>query len=51
MFLVSSEIHLSSLLGNLVAGGQVSKNAHIDSAVNPKWRTAKTHVSSLTLEG
>ncbi|KAF8527009.1 FAD-binding domain-containing protein [Hysterangium stoloniferum] len=29
---------------NLVAGGQVSKNAHIDSAVTPKWRTAKTHM-------
>ncbi|KAF8529329.1 FAD-binding domain-containing protein [Hysterangium stoloniferum] len=24
--------------------GQVSRNAHIDSAVNPKWRTAKTHM-------
>ncbi|KAF8527011.1 FAD-binding domain-containing protein [Hysterangium stoloniferum] len=24
--------------------GQVSKNAHIDSAVTPKWRTAKTHM-------
>ncbi|KAF8529330.1 FAD-binding domain-containing protein [Hysterangium stoloniferum] len=32
------------ILGGLVAGGQVSRNAHIDSAVNPKWRTAKTHI-------
>ncbi|KAF8528285.1 hypothetical protein JB92DRAFT_3139728 [Gautieria morchelliformis] len=28
----------------LVAGGQVSRNANISSAVTPKWRTAKTHV-------
>ncbi|KAF8527010.1 FAD-binding domain-containing protein [Hysterangium stoloniferum] len=34
---------VAGVLGNLVAGGQVSKNAHIDSAVTPKWRTAKTH--------
>ena len=27
--------------------GQVSANAHIDSAVNPAWRTAKAHVSIL----
>ncbi|KAJ6481261.1 FAD-binding domain-containing protein [Mycena vitilis] len=32
------------ILGNLVAGGQVSDNADIESAVNPAWRTAKTHV-------
>ncbi|KIJ22835.1 hypothetical protein M422DRAFT_217733 [Sphaerobolus stellatus SS14] len=32
------------VLGHLVAGGQVSKNVVIDSAVNPKWRTAKTHM-------
>ena len=25
--------------------GQVAANAHIDSAVNPAWRSAKTHVS------
>src|ERR1700753_3208435 len=34
----------SSILGNLVAGGKVSDNANISNAVNPKWRTAKTHV-------
>ncbi|KAF8527012.1 FAD-binding domain-containing protein [Hysterangium stoloniferum] len=34
----------AGVIGNLVAGGQVSKNAHIDSAVTPKWRTAKTHI-------
>lgn len=27
--------------------GQVSKNANIDSAVHPEWRTAKTHVVTL----
>ncbi|KAF8527013.1 FAD-binding domain-containing protein [Hysterangium stoloniferum] len=32
------------VLGNLIAGGQVSKNAAIDSAIHPKWRTAKTHI-------
>ncbi|KAJ7020168.1 FAD-binding domain-containing protein, partial [Mycena alexandri] len=32
------------ILGHLVAGGQVSDNAHIDSAVTPAWRTAKTHI-------
>ncbi|KAI0044755.1 FAD-binding domain-containing protein [Auriscalpium vulgare] len=29
--------------GILVAGGKVSENANISSAVLPKWRTAKTH--------
>ena len=29
----------------LFVKGQVSKNADIQSAVNPKWRTAKAHVS------
>jgi hypothetical protein len=24
--------------------GKVAQNAHISSAVNPAWRTAKTHV-------
>jgi hypothetical protein len=27
--------------------GQVAANAHIDSAINPAWRSAKTHVSIL----
>ena len=27
--------------------GQVAANAHIDSAVNPAWRSAKIHVSIL----
>lgn len=35
---------VQSVLGHLVAGGQVADNAHVDSAVNPAWRTAKTHV-------
>jgi len=32
------------ILGNLVAGGQVSANAGISSAVHLAWRTAKTHI-------
>ncbi|KAF8577474.1 FAD-binding domain-containing protein [Ramaria rubella] len=35
---------VTGVLGNLVAGGQVSRNANISNAVNPKWRTAKTHM-------
>ncbi|KAH9985248.1 hypothetical protein BJV77DRAFT_965658 [Russula vinacea] len=35
---------IQSILGHIVAGGQVAANADIDSAVNPAWRTAKTHV-------
>ncbi|KDR76424.1 hypothetical protein GALMADRAFT_279116 [Galerina marginata CBS 339.88] len=34
----------TNILGNLVAGGQVSQNANISNAVNPAWRTAKTHM-------
>ncbi|KAF8577476.1 FAD-binding domain-containing protein [Ramaria rubella] len=34
---------VTRILGNMVAGGQVSRNANISNAVNPKWRTAKTH--------
>jgi hypothetical protein len=30
-----------------IHAGQVAANAHIDSAVNPAWRSAKTHVSIL----
>ena len=30
--------------------GQVAANAHIDSAVNPAWRSAKTHVSVLSIQ-
>jgi len=32
------------IFSHLVAGGQVSLNANVSNAVNPKWRTAKTHV-------
>ncbi|KAI0274188.1 hypothetical protein BGY98DRAFT_936045 [Russula aff. rugulosa BPL654] len=32
------------VIGILIAGGQVAANAHIDSAVLPAWRLAKTHV-------
>ncbi|KAK0431072.1 hypothetical protein EV421DRAFT_201864 [Armillaria borealis] len=32
------------VLGCLVAGGKVSENAYIDSAIHPAWRTAKTHI-------
>ncbi|KAK0490009.1 FAD-binding domain-containing protein [Armillaria luteobubalina] len=31
------------ILSCLVAGGKVSENAYIDSAIHPAWRTAKTH--------
>ncbi|KAK0186502.1 FAD-binding domain-containing protein [Armillaria mellea] len=34
----------SAVLGLLVAGGKVSENAFIDSAIHPAWRTAKTHI-------
>jgi len=37
------DLYTARILISIV--GQVSKNAHIDSAVTPKWRTAKTHVS------
>ncbi|KAK0225640.1 FAD-binding domain-containing protein [Armillaria fumosa] len=33
-----------AVLGHLVAGGKVSENAYIDSAIHPAWRTAKTHI-------
>ncbi|KAJ3575466.1 hypothetical protein NP233_g1083 [Leucocoprinus birnbaumii] len=32
------------ILSHLVAGGKVAANAEIDNAVNPGWRTAKTHL-------
>ncbi|KAJ3876731.1 FAD-binding domain-containing protein [Lentinula edodes] len=32
------------IFGNLVAGGKVAENANISMALNPAWRTAKTHV-------
>jgi len=35
---------INAVLGLLVAGGQVAANSNIDSAVNPAWRTAKTHI-------
>ncbi|PBK73639.1 FAD-binding domain-containing protein [Armillaria solidipes] len=34
----------AAVLGHLVAGGKVSENACIDSAIHPAWRTAKTHI-------
>ncbi|KAK0505036.1 FAD-binding domain-containing protein [Armillaria luteobubalina] len=37
------------VLGHLVAGGKVSENACIDSAIHPAWRTAKTHVTNICL--
>ncbi|KAJ7265055.1 hypothetical protein C8J57DRAFT_1230086 [Mycena rebaudengoi] len=33
-----------NIYGHLVAGGQVSANAHISSALHPAWRTAKVHL-------
>ncbi|KAF8577475.1 FAD-binding domain-containing protein, partial [Ramaria rubella] len=35
---------VTGILGNMVAGGQVSRNANIGNAVTPTWRTAKTHM-------
>lgn len=35
---------LRRIFGNLVAGGKVAENANISMALNPAWRTAKTHV-------
>jgi len=35
---------IPAVLGHLVAGGQVAANANISSAINPAWRSAKTHV-------
>ncbi|KAJ6514419.1 FAD-binding domain-containing protein [Mycena vitilis] len=37
----------SIILTNVVAGGQVSANANISSAVHPAWRTAKNHLMIL----
>ncbi|KAE9383990.1 hypothetical protein BT96DRAFT_929508 [Gymnopus androsaceus JB14] len=34
----------AQILGIMVDGGQVSENANISSALNPAWRTAKTHI-------
>ncbi|KAI0031631.1 hypothetical protein K488DRAFT_51732 [Vararia minispora EC-137] len=39
---------VGSILGHLLGGGKVAENAVIDSAVHPKWRTAKTHVIATT---
>ncbi|KAI0248044.1 FAD-binding domain-containing protein [Lactifluus subvellereus] len=38
-----------AVLGHLVAGGQVAANANISSAINPAWRSAKTHVIGVQL--
>ncbi|KAK7049188.1 FAD-binding domain-containing protein [Favolaschia claudopus] len=38
-----------AIIGSLVAGGQVSANANISSAITPAWRTAKTHVIAATI--
>ncbi|KAJ7187726.1 FAD-binding domain-containing protein [Mycena pura] len=34
----------TAILGHMVAGGKVSEDAQIDSAVHPAWRTAKAHM-------
>ncbi|VDC02802.1 unnamed protein product [Peniophora sp. CBMAI 1063] len=39
---------VNHVLGHLVAGGKVTENANISSAILPKWRTAKTHVIAST---
>ncbi|KAK2746212.1 hypothetical protein FQN57_003334 [Myotisia sp. PD_48] len=33
-----------TVVGHLVAGGQVARNKHVDSALNPSWREALVHV-------
>ncbi|KAK0457754.1 FAD-binding domain-containing protein [Desarmillaria tabescens] len=38
------DVGAPAVLGCLVAGGMVSENAWIDSAIHPAWRTAKNHV-------
>ncbi|KAJ7646287.1 FAD-binding domain-containing protein [Mycena polygramma] len=38
---------ISIILTNVVAGGQVSANANISSAVHPAWRSAKNHLMIL----
>ncbi|KAJ7266450.1 FAD-binding domain-containing protein [Mycena haematopus] len=35
---------VKGIYANLVAGGQVSANANISSAVTPAWRTTKNHI-------
>lgn len=34
----------AGVLGHRLLGGQVTKNADLETAVNPGWRTAKTHM-------
>lgn len=34
----------TAVLGFLVAGGQVALNKNLDTAVNPAWRTALSHI-------
>ncbi|KAJ6598367.1 FAD-binding domain-containing protein [Mycena vulgaris] len=33
-----------NIFGHMVAGGQVAANANVSIALNPAWRTAKTHL-------
>jgi hypothetical protein len=40
---------IPAINGHLVAGGQVSANEDIDSAVLPAWRTAKTHIAAVQI--
>jgi hypothetical protein len=51
MLVAGGAFHFRDLLWSytqlIVYLGQVAANAHIDSAVNPAWRSAKTHVSTI----
>ncbi|KAK7039957.1 hypothetical protein R3P38DRAFT_2514440 [Favolaschia claudopus] len=40
---------VQAIIGSHVAGGQVSANANISSAITPAWRTAKTHIIAATV--
>ena len=51
IFVVGGAFHFRDVLWSYseltIQVGQVAANAHIDSAVNPAWRSAKAHVSIL----
>lgn len=41
---IAGDGHGGTMTGHVVAGGQVARNANIDSAVNPAWRRTLTHI-------
>ncbi|VDB91853.1 unnamed protein product [Peniophora sp. CBMAI 1063] len=38
------DLGIGAVSGHLVAGGKVAENAGVNNSVNPRWRTAKTHI-------